>query len=46
MGDALRLTQVVENLLMNSVKYTPAAGRIAIDVAASGDRAKTSSTSS
>ena len=32
-GDPVRLTQVVENLVMNSVKYTPAPGKIRVEIA-------------
>ncbi|CAH0214732.1 MULTISPECIES: HAMP domain-containing sensor histidine kinase [unclassified Microbacterium] len=31
-GDAFRLRQVIDNLLSNAVKYTPANGRIGIDL--------------
>ena len=36
-GDPVRLSQVVANLLMNSVKYTPAGGNIWIAVQRVGD---------
>jgi two-component system CheB/CheR fusion protein len=36
-GDAVRLTQVVENLLMNSVKYTPVSGKIEVEVEVRND---------
>ena len=32
MGDPLRLRQVFVNIMSNAVKYTPAGGRIYIDV--------------
>lgn len=38
-ADPVRLTQVFANLLNNSVKYTPAGGRIGIRAERSGDRA-------
>jgi two-component system, chemotaxis family, CheB/CheR fusion protein len=38
-GDAMRLTQVVGNLLHNAVHYTPARGQIALDVRRTGDQA-------
>ena len=35
-GDGARLEQIVNNLLMNAIKYTPAGGRIIIDVEPEG----------
>ena len=37
LGDPARLTQVVDNLLMNSIKYTPPGGRIEVRVRADRD---------
>jgi signal transduction histidine kinase len=41
-GDARRLAQVFGNLLSNAIKFTPAGGRITVDVTVSEDRAVTS----
>lgn len=38
-GDAARLTQVVANLLNNAAKYTPAGGRIQVEVVHDGHEA-------
>jgi PAS domain S-box-containing protein len=38
-GDAARLTQVVANLLNNAAKYTPAGGRLQVEVVADGREA-------
>ena len=36
-GDALRLSQVISNLLMNAVKYSPMGGRIDLTCSAEGE---------
>ena len=36
-GDATRLSQVLQNLLVNAAKYTPEGGRIVLEVSASGN---------
>jgi two-component system, chemotaxis family, CheB/CheR fusion protein len=41
-GDAMRLAQVVENLLTNAAKYTDAGGTIWLTVDRAGDRARIS----
>ncbi|WP_313703229.1 ATP-binding protein [Massilia sp.] len=38
LGDRTRLVQVLSNILNNAAKYTPPGGRIALSVAAHGDR--------
>ena len=38
-ADAVRLTQVVANLLSNSTKYTPPGGHIELSIAREGDEA-------
>lgn len=37
-GERFQLAQVVQNLVDNAVKYTPADGEVVVEVAASGDR--------
>ncbi len=44
LGDALRLEQVVLNLLENAVKYSPLGGRISVDLAREGGEARLSVT--
>lgn len=41
-GDALRLEQVVRNLVSNAVKYSPSGGEIVVGVERAGDRAQLS----
>jgi signal transduction histidine kinase len=36
-GDALRLEQVIQNLLQNAVKYSPAGGHITVEIQDRGD---------
>jgi two-component system phosphate regulon sensor histidine kinase PhoR len=40
-GERFQLAQVVQNLVDNAVKYTPASGEVVVEVAASGDREET-----
>jgi signal transduction histidine kinase len=41
-GDELRLEQVLQNIIQNAVKYSPAGGTIVVRVEASGDQARVS----
>jgi PAS domain S-box-containing protein len=38
-GDELRLEQVIQNLLQNAIKYSPAGGTVAIQIERRGDQA-------
>ena len=40
MGDAMRLAQVVENLLANAIKYTHRGGRIGLTLEADEDKVR------
>ncbi len=40
MGDAQRMAQVVDNLVSNAVKYTPAGGKVHVCLAVDGSRAE------
>jgi two-component system phosphate regulon sensor histidine kinase PhoR len=37
-GEPFQLTQVIQNLVDNALKYSPAGGEVRVEVAASGDR--------
>jgi two-component system phosphate regulon sensor histidine kinase PhoR len=37
-GERFQLTQVIQNLVDNAIKYSPAGGEVRIEIAASGDR--------
>jgi len=39
-GDPVRLNQVVSNLLINSAKFTPAGGRVTVEVGGDGSHAR------
>ncbi len=40
--DEIRMTQVLENLISNALRYTPAGGRITLSAAAQGDQVRLS----
>ena len=38
-GDRVRLAQIIDNLLMNAIKFTPDDGRVSVDVSVEGEDA-------